>query len=73
MATEKLALGGTQGQHEHKAQQVTGLEVAELEDALVLLEDDSRVSMLKTARKGQSHDHGPGNVDKGSTHLKHVR
>lgn len=72
MATEKLALDGTQGQHEHKAQQVTGLEVAELEDALVLLEDDSQVSMLKTARKGQSQVHGPGNVDKGSTHLKHV-
>lgn len=29
------------GQHEHKARQVTGPEVAELEDALVLLEDDS--------------------------------
>lgn len=29
------------GQHEHKTQQVTGPEVAELEDALVLLEDDS--------------------------------
>lgn len=41
MATEDFATDGTHGQHEHKAQQVTGPGAAELEDALVLVEDDS--------------------------------
>lgn len=60
------------GHHEHKAQQVTGCEVAELEDTLVLLKDDSRVSRLKISGKGQSQEQGPGNVEKCGTHLKHV-
>lgn len=28
--------------------------------------------MLKTSRKSQSEEQGPGNVDKGSTHLKYL-
>lgn len=41
MATEKLAADGMHGWQELEAQQVTGPEVAELEEALVLLLDDS--------------------------------
>jgi hypothetical protein len=41
VAKEKLAIDDMHSQNELKAQQVTGHEVAELEDALVFLEDDS--------------------------------
>lgn len=36
-----LAIDGMLGQYEHEVQQVTGPEVAGLEDAVVFLEDDS--------------------------------
>lgn len=47
-------------QHEYEAHQVNGPKGAELKDALVLLENDSSVSMLKTGGKAPSQQQGPG-------------
>lgn len=60
------------GQEEQKVQEGTGPEVTELNGALVLLENDSQASTLKTSGKDQSHHQGPGNAQRVSTHVKYV-
>lgn len=60
MAKENLVIHGMHDQHEYEAHQVDGPKGAELKDALVLLENDSSVSMLKTGGKAPSQQQGPG-------------